>query len=168
MFFLFGKYDNNVYLKNALIYNNLCKFDTNPTIKEFCDDVQNIVDIVKKEKIDLIHNHPFYSMFPAVFAVNITNTKIVSTFHGRASSNFYDRINDTILFTFFTNEYINKVFCVNYNNFKWLKNPSNNIEYFPNIIDENIYKEHKIVLNNRWALISRLDEDKYLEIKSFY
>lgn len=163
--FIFGKCDNEKYLKNALIYKDLCKFNETPTIEEFCDDVQKIVDIVKKEKIDVIHTNPFFSMFPAAFAANITNTKIVSTFHGRASSNFYNRINDTILFNFFTNEYINKIFCVNYDNFKWLKNPNNNVEYFPNIIDENIYKENKIILNNKWALISRLDVDKYPEIK---
>lgn len=50
--YIFGKCDNEEYLKNALIYKDLCKFNETPTIEEFCDDVQKIVDIVKKEKIE--------------------------------------------------------------------------------------------------------------------
>ena len=165
--FIFNKYVDNGYLKDAKIYCNQFHFSYNATISDFCEDVKKIVDIIINEKIDIIHVHPFYCLFPAIFAANISKKKIVFTCHGRGSITYYNGINDTLLYTFAIKEYISKIFCVSELYKEWLDNPNKNSSFLPNIVDEKQFPKHEIKLNKTWALVSRLDDDKIDEIKKF-
>lgn len=166
IFFAFSNYEKNNYLKDATIYTKF-KFSYESTIRDFCEDVNKLVKIIKKHHIDLIHVHPFYCLFPSIFAANITNTKIVYTYHGRTSLNFVRSINDDIIYEFAIENILNKVFCVTNNAVEWYKDYKKEEQcvYFPNLIDEEKYVEHKVLTNKRWALISRIDNDKDKEIK---
>lgn len=165
--FAFSKYKDNGYLEGANIYTGL-NLGFNVTIEKFCSDVKKLVDIIKKEKIDVIHAHPFYSIFPAIFAANITNTKLVYTYHGYGSINFVSNINDTVLFMFAVESRINKIFCVASNVLEYFKNMYNhNAMFLPNLIYEEDFPIHEISKSKKWALISRLDSDKYPSIIKF-
>lgn len=167
MYFAFAKYEDNGYLKDATVYDNF-NFSYNSSIDDFISDVNRLVSIIKKHKIDVVQVHPFYSLFPAMFAAKITNTKFIYTYHGLASINFVQAMNDSLLFSFGIEYGMDKIFCVTenvFNNFKDFHN--DNIVFLPNIINENSYNEHKISPKKRWALISRLDVDKYPSIIKF-
>lgn len=165
--FAFSKYEENGYLKNATIYNDF-NFDFNSSIRDFISDVDKLVSIIKKHDIDVVQVHPFYSLFPALFAAKITNIKLIYTYHGYGSINFVHAMTDSLLFSFGIEYGIDKIFCVTENaieNFREFHN--NNVVFMPNIIDESMYIEHEVSLKKRWALISRLDYDKYSSIIKF-
>lgn len=160
----FANYIKDDYLKDADIHTNF-HFSFNSTISEFLEDVNNLIEIINTNKIDVIHVHPFYCIFPAVFAANITNTKLVYTYHGRVSINFCQTDTDSLLFEFFVETFIQKIFCVSSSGVKWFeKYRKNQAVLFPNIIDDNKYQKHLIKNNKKWALVSRLDNDKEKEI----
>ena len=167
VYFAFAKYEDNGYLKNATIYKDF-KFDFNSSIDDFISDVDRLISIIKKHKIDVVQVHPFYSFFPALFAAKITNTKLIYTYHGYGSINFVHAMSDSLLFSFGIEYGVDKIFCVSenvVNHFREFHN--NNVVFMPNIIDEKIYTEHEVDFTKRWALISRLDYDKYPSIIKF-
>ena len=103
-----------------------------------------------------------------MFAANITNTKIVYTYHGRSSINFMRYPTDDVLFQFAVENIFSKIICVSKIAIPWFNKFDNNqTVYIPNLIDENKYNEHNVTLNKKWALISRLDIDKYSTIIKF-
>ena len=168
IYFAFSKYEDNGYLKDAKIYDNF-NFNFNSTISEFCSDVENLVKIIRENNIDIVHVHPFYSFFPALFATAITNVKLVYTYHGYGSINFISSNIDSMLFLYGIENKVDKVFCVAENAIEYFKELHNqNIIFLPNIIDEDIYKEHDVINNKKWALISRIDADKYQSIIKFF
>lgn len=165
--FAFGEYHQSEYLKDAKIIEGL-KFSNSVTIEEFCNTVETLINIIKENKIDVIHAHPFYTLFPAVFAANETCTKLVYTYHGYGSINFVNGPIDSILFPFFIEQFISKIFCVAENILPWFnKFEKKQAYYIPNVIDETKLKEHTPSLNKSWALLSRLDNDKIPEIAKF-
>lgn len=165
-YFAFGKYDSNLKFDECKIYKDF-NFDAQSSIEQFCMDVDRLINIIKEEKIDVVHVHPFYSVFPAVFAAKIANVPIVYTFHGYASFNFPYKINDVILFQSILESEIDKIFSVSEIGVSIINNATFSEEtvLLPNSIDLNQYKKHSIINNKVWALISRLDEDKMDEIK---
>lgn len=165
-YFAFGKYNSNLSFDNSKIYKDF-NFNIESSIQEFCLDVDRLVDIIKHDKIDIVHVHPFYSLFPAVFAAKITNVPIVYTFHGYASFSFPSKINDVIFFQSMIENDIDKIFSVSEVGVNTINNATfkENAVLLPNAIDLIKYKKHKIVNNKVWALISRIDDDKIYEIK---
>lgn len=167
LYFGFGYYQKTQYLEGARIYEGF-HFGPNSNIQEFLNDVERIVQIVQDNQIDVIHAHPFYSLFPAMFAANITNTKLVYTYHGRGSINFVSHANDTILYEFGMESLISKVFCVAEIGVSWINDfKKKQAVYLPNLIDENRFPIHTLGNQKKWALFSRLDVDKASEILRF-
>lgn len=165
--FAFSNYIENGYLQNAKIYTGL-HLNYGVTIKDFCEDVSKLIEIIKNEKIDVVHIHPFYSIFAPIFAANLTNVKLVYTYHGYGSINFVSGINDTLLFMFAVESRINKIFCVASNVLEYFNSMHNHDALFlPNLIYEDDFPIHKISNEKKWALISRLDSDKYPSIVKF-
>lgn len=166
--FAFSNYESKLDFEKSKIYTNF-NFKYNVKINEFCEDVERLIKIIKEEKIDVVNCHPFYSMFPAVFAAKITNTKVVYTVHGYASYNFPNIINDSILFQSFIETEIEKVFAVS----EECKNAINNSTNFmnravllQNAIDTKKYKEKRQIKDNKvWAFISRIEEEKIKDLK---
>lgn len=143
-------------------------FSPSSTISQFCHDVDKLVQIINENNIDVIHVHPFFSFFPAVFAAKICKKPVVYTYHGIGSYNFTNTINDTILFNMLLDYEIDKNFAVSAEGKKILENTifeKNNIVFLPNSINTKEFTPAKISNNKSWALISRLDNDKINEIK---
>lgn len=167
--FAFGKYIKDNYLKDAKIISDMFHFYGGATIKEFKEDVSSLVKIIKDNKIDLIHVHPFYCLYPALVAANITSTKIVFTAHGRISLNYFNNPVDTIFYRFGIEEVLNAIFCVSKEGEKWIKPYAKDNSYFlPNLINLDDYEKHEVKNNKRWALVSRLDNDKKEEILKLF
>lgn len=160
--FAFSNYKPNNNLSKAKIYN----ITIGSKIKNFLETVEQLVEIIEKERIDIIHVHPFNTIFPAMFASQITNKPIVYTVHGYASINFSRNKNIDILFRTFLNHCKPSVITVDEEYIDVLKQKYlvKNIAHIPNSIDTKLFKNVKLVQNNKWLLISRLDIDKKNEI----
>ncbi len=164
LYFAFANYGNKNLLNGAKVYTDFC-FSSKSTIKEFVNDVNNLIRIIKENKIDAIIANPFYCVFPAMIAANQTKTKIFYVAHGYSSINFCAFPNSFILYEFGIEKIFRKIFAVNEDLMLELNKIKNNISvFFPNIIDGKKYLKNKVVSNKKWALVSRLDDDKYLEI----
>ena len=144
-------------------------FSCNSTISQFCSDVHGLIKIIQENNIDIIHVHPFFSFFPAVFAAKICNRPVVYTYHGVSSYSFTTGINDNILFNLLLDYEVDKVFCVSKEGKQVIENivlNKDKIHILPNSIDTNTFTETKINSNKSWALISRLDTDKLNELNT--
>lgn len=164
-FFAIKNYDNKWNLKNLYTGFNFSYFST---INQFCNDVDKLIQIIKNNNIDIVHVHPFFSFFPAVFAAKLCEKPIVYTYHGISSYNFTCELNDTILFNMLLDYEVDKIFSVSLEGKKIFENitfEKDKIVYLPNSINTQIFCEAKISKNKSWALISRLDEDKINEIE---
>lgn len=163
-YFAFGKYEKSDYLKDAIIYPNF-NFSRNSSISDFILDVNQLVDIIKKYKIDVIHVHPFYSLFPAAIAANICKIKLIYSYHGYASINFVENAIDTSLFMFLVNHRIDNIISVSKGVTDYFNDlHAKKITYIPNLIDESTYNKHRVTLNKKWAFVSRIDADKFNSI----
>ncbi|MDD2409547.1 MAG: glycosyltransferase [Bacilli bacterium] len=167
IYFCFGKFDTGLNIDKKSIITDF-KFSPNSSISEFINDVNKLIEIIHDKKIDLIIANPFYSLFPTVFAANITNTKIVYLYHGMGSLNFPDGYIDSILFRYSFETTVKKVFCVTKQGIEAFKRIGYNESIFlPNPIDGKLYKKNTVKLNKKWVLISRLDNDKLSDIINF-
>ena len=166
MVFAFSKYTGVVLMENAKIYTGF-HFCFNDTVSDFCDDVQRLIEIIETEKIDVIHAHPFRSFFAALFASQLTNIKLVYTYHGLESFNFVSTNTTAAVFKYaFEIGAVAKLFSVSNRGVESFKKIGyNNSCFMPNPIDIQKYKKAEYIKNKKWAIISRLDVDKISEIK---
>lgn len=167
MIFAFQRYTESVILENAKIYTGF-HFSFNDTIKDFCEDVERLIDIIKTEKIDVIHAHPFYSFFAPLFASQITKTKLIYSYHGFGSFNF---LNTPVIASVFKYAFevgavaqLHTVSIVGKQCFEAIGYKNNVL--LPNPVDLKRFQTAKYINNKKWALISRIDMDKIIEIKS--
>lgn len=164
-FFAFKNYSEKWNYQN--VYTGFY-FSFYCTVYQFCQDVDTLVQIIKENNIDVVHVHPFYSLFPAVFAAKICGKPVVYTYHGIGSYNFTSTINDTLLFNMLLDYEIDKIFCVSKEGNAIFENiifEKNKIVFLPNSINTETFSPAQISNNKSWALISRLDDDKINEIK---
>ena len=166
MVFAFGKYTGEIELPNCTIYTGF-HFSYIDTIKEICEDVEKLINVIESEEIDVIHVHPYYSFFSALFASQITHTKLFYSFHGISSFNFLKTVSSTAVFQYaFESGAIANTFAVSQDGINCMNNlSSNKVIFLPNPIDLNVFKIANVCQSRKWALISRLDEDKTGDIK---
>lgn len=163
--FAFGNYDSPIKFKTK-VYNNF-HFIYGESIEDFVSDVNRLVKIINEEEINVIHVHPFYDIMPIYFAAHITNTKVVYTYHGIDSFTFCNSYNEEILFESAFETTISKTFLVNCQGTKAFKTMGyDNVCWLPNSVDTNLFKKNKIVKNGKWAITSRIDCDKIIEIEN--
>ncbi len=165
-YFALSNYSKKIKLTN--VSDQKFVFAKNSTVKDFIEDVNRLVELIKDKKIDLIHVHPFYSFFPAMIASQLTNTPIVYHYHGHASYSFPELDNSFVMQTYFF-DYLSHIFSVTEEGVKELttKNQIENISFLPNSIDLKSFKPLKYQKNKKWALISRLDSFKTESIYQF-
>lgn len=168
MIFAFSRYTEEVPLEKAKVYTGF-HFSFNDTVTDFCEDVERLIKIISEEKIDVIHAHPFFSFFAVLFASQLTKTKMVYTYHGLGSFNFLNTSTLAVIFKYaFEIGVAAKLFSVNKRGMECFeKLGCKNCVFLPNPIDVNKYKKAAYINNKKWALVSRLDVDKVVEIKRF-
>lgn len=158
--FAFGQFKNRLPIDESAVHTNF-HFKWESTVQEFIEDVEGLCRLIREKNIDVIHAHPFFSMYPALIASQLMNVPIVMTYHGIASFSFSNRIIDTAWYYYGMYELFGKIFTVSNTGKKALERQfhRNDISFLPNAVDLNQYKQHTVVPNRRWAAISRLDAD---------
>ena len=158
-------FENNLDFSEATIYEGF-NFSYNSLVDDFIQDVNKLKEIINKENIDCIHVHPFYSIYPAIFAAKIMNIPIAYTVHGFGSINFPSQMMDTLLLQFSLETYIDKIFSVSKICADSLNHASitKKTSVLTNCIDMKKFQRHKVSDNKIWAINSRLDSDKTPEI----
>ena len=160
-FFGFGEYDDVGILKSDHIYTGF-HFSFQATVGEMIEDVERLVEIIRKEKIDVIHVHPWYALFAAHFAANLAEVKLVYTFHGTGSLNFTGNLFDQLLAEEIFSTSVSAVFCVNKFGISAFSGIGcGNTFFLPNPVDLKRYDIAEIPGNKKWAFVSRIDRDKY-------
>lgn len=159
--FIFGEYNNEWDFGKSKIYTDI-KFNDKSSINDFKKTVNEMIKIIKDNKIDVIHTHPFHLAIPAVFAAEITKTPIVYTYHGFLSYTYPNSINIQTIFNYSLNELFSKIFCVMKPIADSLNEKLRNTEavFLPNPIE--MREQITIPSNNngKWAMTCRLDSDK--------
>lgn len=158
--FAFGRFLNRLPLTHSCVYDGF-HFKSDCSIHEMIEDVERLKEIIAKEKIDIIHVHPFYSLYPAIIASQLTSVPIATTYHGVASFSFSHQLMDTVWYYYGMYELIGKIFTVSKTGKLALERQFNrkNICFLPNALNMDQYRPHTVVPNRRWAVISRLDAD---------
>ena len=158
--FAFGHFKNRLPIDENAVHTDF-HFKWESTVEEFIEDVEGLCRLIRENHIDIIHVHPFFSMYPALIASQLMNVPIAMTYHGIASFSFSNRIIDTAWYYYGMYELFGKIFTVSNTGKKALERQfhRNDICFLPNAVDLNQYKQHTVVPNRRWAAISRLDAD---------
>lgn len=145
-------------------------FSHDLTCLNLVDLVNQLTNYIKKNEIELIHAHPFFSFMPAALAAYECNIPMVYTIHGPASINFLNHfLNGDILNKIFLSDGVDKIFNVGeYLNAEIGSYDSKKkMEVLKNSVDTALFKESKFPDNKKWALVSRLDSDKIESILDF-
>lgn len=109
--FAFGTFKNRLPIDQSAVHADF-NFKWESTVQEFIDDVEKLCNLITTEKIDVIHVHPFFSMYPALVASQLMGVPIAVTYHGIASFTFSSRIIDTIWYYYGMYELFGKIFTV--------------------------------------------------------
>lgn len=105
-------------------------------------------------------------MFAAYFAANIEEVKVVYTFHGTVSLNFTANLFDQIMLEEIFGSSVSAAFCVSkYGTNAFASIGYGNTFFLPNPIDLDQYEIAELPGNKKWALVSRIDADKYPTIE---
>lgn len=158
--FAFAHFASDLPFEDGIVHTGF-HFGWDATIRNFSEDSDKLVALIRQEHIDVIHVHPFYSIFPAIVASQITGVPIVTTYHGTYSFTFSNSINDTIMLYYAYAELFSCVFCVSdlgRQNLEERIHPRKAV-FLPNAVDTQLYRRCRIIQNRRWAAISRLDGD---------
>ncbi len=165
-YYALGVYEGTIPLPEDKVFDGFA-FSLDETLGDLVTNVKRLCTIIREKKIDLIHCHPFYCFYSAIFAAELTKTPIVYSFHGIGSFNFQKTVIESILFSYaFESGAVNEVFLVNRTGDCAFSHMGRTEEcYLPNPIDTSRFPKAKYTKNHNWALVSRLDEFKVAEIK---
>ena len=158
--FAFGNFKSKLEFDEADVHLGF-HFGWRCSVGEFVEDVERLIQLIQKEKIDVVHAHPFHSIFPAVVAGQLTGVPVACTHHGTYSFAFPGGVNEALLLYYAYTELVSCVFSVSDMDRDALKDRAHvpNVVFMPNPIDSSVYRRHAVVNNRRWAVVSRLDGD---------
>lgn len=158
--FAFGNFKSKLEFDEADVHLGF-HFGWRCSVGEFVEDVERLIQLIQKEKIDVVHAHPFHSIFPAVVAGQLTGVPVACTHHGTYSFAFPGGVNEALLLYYAYTELVSCVFSVSDMDREALKDRAHvpNVVFMPNPIDSSVYRRHAVVNNRRWAVVSRLDGD---------
>lgn len=158
--FAFGRFQNRLPIDLSCVHDGF-HFKSNCTIQEMIEDIERLKEIIVREQIDVIHVHPFYSLYPVMIASQLTGVPVATTYHGIASFSFSSQLMDTAWYYYGMYELIGKIFTVSNTGKLALEHQFHRKEicFLPNALNLEQYRAHTVVANHRWAVISRLDAD---------
>jgi len=138
--------------------------------KEFVEQVNEISKIVEEEQIDFIHAHPFITLISSFFVSQKYKIPFSITLHGPLSiENELDKFYALMLKVIIINS--SKVFVVSEELKRMLLpyHAKDNVIVLPNPVSTNKFLKTKVNTDvyAKWALVSRLDDDKFEGITNF-
>lgn len=159
--FAFGHLEGDWDFGNSVVEVDF-NFPKNPNVKNLIGDTKRLVALIRQHNITAIHAHPFYSLFPAIFASQLTNTPLFYTYHGFGSLNFANQYNDSVLLDFALDELFACVFFVYQDIANTITKQYRTLKahYLPNAIDFDNYPQLTIKNNREWAFVTRLSSEK--------
>lgn len=159
--FAFSKFEEVEELAGAKVCL-INSFFSGYSVKDFIEQVDALVKIIKDEEIEVIHAHPFLSLLPALFASVLTNKPIVYTIHGAGSlSADYGSYTFSFLKEYFFSEMNPQVIVVrkDFNHVITSDYGVKNLTHIPNTaLFAEDWNENSTT-ENRWAYLGRLDAD---------
>ena len=161
LFFSFGNYNNEWDFPKEITYTGF-NYNFNCTVSQFISDVDRLLKIIEKHKINIIHVHPFFSVYPAVIAAQIAQIPVVYTYHGYGSINFPFDFSCQYLLEYCFDELFSHIFFV-YNDISKYMNGNFRIptcSFLPNPINLDDYNLTKPKSNHEWVYVSRISADK--------
>jgi hypothetical protein len=136
--------------------------------------VELLLEYVKARKIDFIHAHPARSFFPAFLAAGLAGIPMAMTMHGRysATQTEWTGATDRWLYSRVYPRYAHSIFAVSQGVANMLSPnmAGENIVILQNGVDFSQIKQAGVLKNprERWAVVSRLDDDKWLGVRDFF
>ena len=164
--FAFGKYEMREFFEGFAVYDVL-RCGPAMSVQDVLDDVDRLCEIIKKESIDFIEVHPFYAFLPVMLAANKCGVSVVHIMHGAPSILFDERLNLVVTQRFFFTEFAPCVIMPNhlFDHVLQRQYGVRKLIFAPNTIDMNKYSRVRYNPKGSFALFSRLDEDKYIQVK---
>lgn len=139
------------------------------TVDDLLKSVDKLYNYIIENRIDIVHAHPFNSLFPAFLAANKAAREFVLTLHGPASFEMVYGLLYGQLIRSIVVPLADHVFAVS----PVLKdllteyvNP-NNISVAPNSINTTSFAEAEMDKEGPWAIVSRLDYNKIPGVLDF-
>ncbi len=128
---------------------------------------EEIIKIIKENKIDLVHVHPFNTFYPSIIACLKTKTKYVVTMHGVPVFSWSFSIYGEESSYFWKNVvfgHAEAVYAITDEVAAMLKDkygvPRDKILILPNYINEKFRETRKVVSVNKFACVGRIDGDR--------
>lgn len=158
--FAFRHYESELALDPQDVHADF-HFGWDCSVESFIDDVEHLVELIREYEIDVIHTHPFHSVFPAAVAGQLAGVPVVCTHHGTYSYAFPTGLIESLLLRYAYTELLQCVFSVSLLGKEDLERRVHvsQVEYIPNAIDAQLYRRHTVANNRRWAVVTRLDSD---------
>lgn len=159
--FAFGHLEGDWDFGNSAVEVGL-NFSKTPSVKNLISDTKHLVALIRQHNITAIHAHPFYSLLPAIFASQLTNTPLFYTYHGFGSLNFASQYNDSVFLDFALDELFACVFFVYQDIANTITKQYRTLKanYLPNAIDFDNYPQLTTKNNHEWAFATRLSSEK--------
>lgn len=144
------------------------KYGVSESVQSYLEDIDRLCQIILECRIDLVLIHPFYSLYPAVAAAQLSKVPVAFVLHGLISASYPLTFSEHALYRLAVDSSINCLFSVQrmlgatvtknvpvYH----LKNPIDHLEMRP--------CESDLLKSKKWAICSRIDSYKVESIKRF-
>lgn len=145
-------------------------FEPSQSIESLWETVHSLRELIRTNKIDLVHAHPFISIFAAFIAAEFERTGFVLTLHGPTSIASYSPLHDLLLKQVILPN--TPLILAVSEEVAQLVEPYTNpdtVKILPNSIDLSVFSQvvaHDVA-DPRWLIVSRLDEFKIVGIYEF-
>lgn len=136
-------------------------FTFDATLDELRRDTDRLIGLIREYKIDVIHVHPWFALYPAYFAAAKTGVKLVYTYHIHHSLTYNGNLYDELFMEEIFTGAVSHVFCVGTQGLSVLDSMHvSRASFLPNPIDPDSVPPAETADTRTWALVTRLDADK--------
>lgn len=141
--------------------------DLSMTPMDLFTTVKQLQEYIKRQKIDLLHIHPYVTLIPGFIAAEEEKIPYVITVHNNVIlKSFYGPLYSYVLRNFVF-PCASNIFCVSEETktFADLYADQNKIVLLPNAVNTNQFTPFEKKEKGKWALASRIDSEKIIGIK---
>ncbi len=146
-------------------------FEPSQSIENLWETVHCLRKLIRTNKIDLVHAHPFISIFAAFIAAEFERTGFVITLHGPTSIASYSPLHEFLLKQVIL-PHTPLILAVSEEVAQLVEvyTSPDTVKILPNSIDLSVFSQAAVsheVPDPRWLVVSRLDEFKIVGIYEF-
>lgn len=160
-----SNFDQQPYFSGIDLYaDKIVNLDLDPRNLQISQIFKKVDGLIKSHNIDIIHAHPYYSIYVGFLLACHNNIPFVLTLHGKNSLFSPDNASNIFLENIiFKNS---RILTVNKTLYDTISDKCKSIHFLPNPIDEDIFcPSYNAIRNNYILVVTRLDEDKIISLK---